>query len=152
MRVTWKIAIGRAPLLGLVLLALLASASSARAETTLLDTTFVGWGQVPGVPSGNMACLALPDGTSTLDVSAAVTKPDLQSPPSSITLTIGNTDPPQLVSAPLDTRVVAHWTIDVSAGPWPVCWSLQGALPERTPFTGQDAHEFEVRLTVVAVP
>jgi hypothetical protein len=152
MWVTWKIAIGRSPLLGLALMALLASPARARAETTLLDTTLVGWGQVPGAQPGNMACLALPDGTSALQVSAAVTKPDLQSPPSSITLTIGNTDPPQLVSAPLDPRVAAHWTIDVSAGPWPVCWSLQGTLPEQTPFAGQDAHEFEVQLTVVAAP
>jgi hypothetical protein len=144
--------VGWPAILGLALLGLVTSPWPVQADTTLLDTTFVGWGQTPSVAPANTACLALPDGTSALQVSAAVTKPDLQSPASSITLTIGNTDPPQLVNAPLGTRVASQWTIDVSGVAAPACWSLQGTVPEGTPFAGQDAHEFEVQLTVVAMP
>jgi hypothetical protein len=133
------------------MIAILLLPVSASADMTLLDTTFIGWGQVPGGPPSATACIAIPTGTQTIQASAAVTKPDTDSPATAISLTIGTTDPPQVVDAPLNPAAPVQWAIDVSAGAWPLCWTLDGSLPLGTPFAGQDAHEFNVHLTVRAV-
>jgi hypothetical protein len=118
------------------------------ASGVLVDAVFVNWGYPnpasEPVPRGT--CIALNEGTRSIHVSALVIRADRVP---LVQLTIGNSDPPQILGEPLSTAAPFEQDIDVSNGTWPVCWDLAGTTNVGEG-RGALEHEFDVHLVVTA--